>query len=61
MQPNSQTSSLLHSLLSLLTKNDSEKEKKEIKRYDDLRFLDVNKEIKKANKKQHPSEPIISH
>jgi hypothetical protein len=45
------TTSLLKYLLSLLTKNDSEKEKKEIERYDNIKFVDASKEIKNQEKK----------
>ncbi len=52
MPENIHTTSLLKYLLSLLTKDDSEKERREIERYDDIKFVDASKEIQKQEKRR---------
>lgn len=49
--------SILNSVLAILCKNSTKKEKKELERYDKIEFVDANKEIreKERNSQKTPS------
>ena len=47
---------LLQKILEIFIKNDSKEDQKEMKRYDNIRFEDVNKEANKSNKESKLAE-----